>query len=54
LLWARKIIQRGNFTSATDLEEKIIAFIENYNEHLTKPYKWTYTRKPLAAGKEAA
>lgn len=33
---------------------KIIEFIENYNEHIAKPYGWTYTGKPLAAEKDAA
>ncbi len=51
---SRKVIQRGNFTSVADLEDKIIKFIENYNEHLAKPYKWTYTGKPLAAEKNVA
>ena len=43
----RNVIQRGNFTSVADLEDKIIAFLEHYNEHLAKPYRWTYTGKPL-------
>jgi hypothetical protein len=39
----RKVIQQGNFTSVAGPEHKIIAFIDNYNKHLAKPYKWTYT-----------
>ncbi len=50
----RKVIRRGDFSSVDDLQDKIIRFIEYYNEYLAKPYKWTYTGKPLAAEKRAA
>jgi len=50
----RKVIRRGDFSSVDDLQDKVIEFIEYYNEYLAKPYKWTYTGKPLAAEKEAA
>ena len=45
---SRKVINRGNFSSVTDLDNKIIEFIKYYNKSLAKPYKWTYTGKPLA------
>lgn len=51
---ARKVIRRGDFSSVDDLEDKIIEFIGYYNEYLAKPYKWTYTGKPLAVEKKAA
>jgi transposase len=50
----RKVIRRGDFSSVDDLQDKIIEFIEYYNEYLAKPYKWTYTGKPLAAEKKIA
>ena len=50
----RKVIHRGDFSSVDDLQDKIIQFIEYYNESLAKPYNWTYTGKPLAAEKKAA
>jgi transposase len=50
----RKVIRRGDFSSVDDLQDKIIRFIEYYNDYLAKPYKWTYTGKPLAAEKKAA
>jgi transposase len=50
----RKVIRRGDFSSVDDLQDKIIEFIEYYNEYLAKPYKWTYTGKPLAAEKKVA
>lgn len=45
---SRKVINRGNFSSVADLENKIVAFIKYYNHNLAKPYQWTYTGKPLA------
>ncbi len=46
---ARKILRRGNFTSKQDLKGKIEAFIKFFNKTLAKPFRWTYTGKPLAA-----
>ena len=45
---SRKVIKRGSFTSVMDLDTKIIEFIKYYNKRLARPYKWTYTGKPLA------
>ena len=49
-----KVIRRGDFCSVGDLEDKIMEFIEYHNEHLARPYAWTYTGKPLAANRKAA
>jgi transposase len=43
----RRVIKRGNFTSVKDLREKILAFITYFNDTLAKPFKWTYTGRPL-------
>lgn len=43
----RRVIKRGNFTSESDLREKILAFIEYFNRTLAKPFKWTYTGRSL-------
>jgi transposase len=45
----RRVIKRGNFTSESDLREKILAFIEYFNRTLAKPFKWTFTGRPLKA-----
>ncbi|MBT7082538.1 MAG: IS630 family transposase [Chloroflexi bacterium] len=45
----RKVIKRGNFTSADDLQRKVLAFIEYYNLTMAKPFKWTYQGKALNA-----
>ena len=46
---ARKVIRRGSFTSTDDLRAKIEGFIGYFNRTLAKPFRWTYTGKPLAA-----
>jgi transposase len=43
----RRVIKRGNFTSAEDLRGKILAFIDYFNRTLAKPFKWTFTGRPL-------
>jgi len=45
----RKVLKRGNFTSAGDLKRKVLTFIEYYNRTMAKPFKWTYQGKALAA-----
>ena len=44
---ARRVLRRGNFRSVEDLREKILAYIAYYNRTRAKPYKWTYTGRPL-------
>jgi transposase len=44
---ARRVLKRGNFTSVSDLRDKIRAFIEYFNRTMAKPFKWTYTGRPL-------
>ena len=43
----RRVIKRGNFKSVSDLRDKILAFIEYFNKTMAKPFKWTYTGRPL-------
>jgi transposase len=45
----RKVIRRGNFLSVDDLRDKILAFIDYFNQVLARPFKWTYTGRPLYA-----
>lgn len=46
---ARKLLNRGTFSSADDLRLKINRFILYFNENLAKPFKWTYEGKALQA-----
>jgi hypothetical protein len=43
----RRVIKRGNFTSTADLRDKILSFIDYFNRTMAKPFKWTYTGRPL-------
>ena len=43
----RKVIRRGTFTSVSDLQQKVLAFIAYFNRTMAKPFKWTYEGKPL-------
>jgi len=43
----RKVIRRGNFTSVEDLRAKLLAFMEYFNAVFAKPFRWTYTGRPL-------
>jgi transposase len=45
----RKLLRRASFLSTEDLRERILAFIAYFNRTMAKPYKWTYTGRPLAA-----
>jgi len=45
----RKVIRRGNFTSVEDLRDKILAFIDYFNQVFARAFNWTYTGRPLKA-----
>ena len=37
----RRVIKRGSFTSTDDLRERILAFIDYFNQTMAKSFKWT-------------
>jgi transposase len=43
----RKVIRRGSFTSVEDLRGKLLNFITYFNRVFAKPFRWTYTGRPL-------
>jgi hypothetical protein len=43
----RKVVRRGNFTSVADLKDKLVRFIAYFNEVFAKPFRWTFTGRPL-------
>jgi len=45
----RKLLRRASFTSTDDLRERTLAFIAYFNRTMARPFKWTYTGRPLAA-----
>lgn len=45
----RRLLKRASFSSVDDLSARIVAFIDYFNRILAKPFKWTYTGRPLKA-----
>ncbi len=44
---SRRLLKRGSFRSTEELKERLVAFVEFFNEVLAKPFKWTYAGRPL-------
>lgn len=44
---SRRLLKRGNFHSLEHLGKRIENFIEYFNKTAAKPFKWTYTGRPL-------
>ena len=47
---SRRVIRRGSFRSTDDLRDRILKFIDYYNDTMAKPYKWTYAGRVLNVG----
>jgi len=45
----RKLLKRASFTSVEDLRQRILNFIDYFNKTMAKPFKWTFTGRPLTA-----
>jgi hypothetical protein len=43
----RRVLNRSSFTSLEAMRERIGKFIGYFNETLAKPFRWTFTGKPL-------
>ena len=50
----RKLLRGGNFTSVTDLEGQLRAFMDYYNATMAHPFAWTYTGKPVQKQRRAS
>ncbi len=46
---SRRLLKTGSFSSVEELEGRIRAFIDYFNRVLAKPFKWTFTGRPLQA-----
>jgi len=46
---ARKLLRRSSFASKDNLRAKIEQFIAYFNRTMAKPFRWTYSGKPLTA-----
>jgi len=45
----RRVLRRGNFQSTEALKERLLDFIDYFNRTFAKPFRWTYTGRPLTA-----
>jgi hypothetical protein len=46
---ARKLLRRSSFLSLADLQARVEKFIDYFNAVLAKPFRWTFTGRPLQA-----
>ena len=44
----RRALRRGNFKSIEALRERLLDFIDYFNRTYAKPFRWTYTGRPLS------
>lgn len=47
-IFSRDVLKGGVWHSKRELVNQIMDYIKYYNENKAKPFKWTYTGKPLA------
>jgi hypothetical protein len=45
----RRVMRRGNFSSLTALKNRLLDFIDYFNRTFAKPFRWTYTGRPVTA-----
>jgi len=43
----RRVLPRGNFSSLSALKDRLLEFIDYFNRTFAKPFRWTYTGRPL-------
>ena len=43
----RRLLKRASFTSTQELRQRIVDFIAYFNQTMAKPFRWTYTGRPL-------
>jgi len=46
---SRRFLRRASFRSLLELQQRLLGFIEYFNAVLAKPYRWTFTGRPLTA-----
>jgi hypothetical protein len=45
----RRALRNGNFPSLEALRERLVDFIDYFNRTFAKPFRWTYTGRPVKA-----
>jgi len=48
-IFSRDVLKGGVWHSKQELIKQIVTYIDNYNKTRAKPFRWTYTGKPLVA-----
>jgi len=43
----RRLLNRSSFRSLDEMKERILSFVQYFNETLAKPFRWTFTGTPL-------
>jgi len=49
---ARRVIRPGSFTSQQDLKDKLLSFIDYYNQTFAKPLNWMYSGRPTTSRRD--
>ena len=44
---ASRLLKRASFKKKYEMKTKVLEFIEYFNKVFSKPFKWTYSGKPL-------
>jgi len=45
----RRAVRRGSFKSTAELKARLLDFLDYFNRTFAKPFRWTYTGRPVAA-----
>jgi transposase len=45
----RRLLKRASFSSLSELRQRILDFIAYFNQTMAKPFRWTFTGRPLVA-----
>jgi len=45
----RRVVRRGNFKSLVALKNRLLDFIDYFNRTFARPFRWTYTGRPITA-----
>jgi hypothetical protein len=50
----RRVLRFASFESVSDLSERVLGYIEYWNKHEHKPYRWKFRGYPLQEVRSAA
>lgn len=50
----KRVLRHGSFASVQELSTEVLGYIDHWNAHERKPYRWTFRGYPLELAKSAA